>query len=195
MKIEELSNYELFRTLVNYLWNRYDSGGISVGRSYQATLLEGFMDMFHFTGWRELEGDIRQDVQRRILLAPREYPELQEELPFSVLETLSNTEFALLSLTEMCRWHREDAEKEGYLNYEHRWVTIYIRVLCELSFPEISQQRLKMVRYTKETLQGSSGSKNTESVRGQVELSRLKINNLEPVLFIERACKLVIFMV
>ena len=152
MRIEELSNYELFRVLISYLWVRYDSGGISVGRSYQATLLEGFMDLLPRVNWKYLHGDIRKDVQRRILLAPREQQDLQRPLPFHETETLTDPEFALLLLNEMCRWHREDAENEGFLNMEHRWLTIDIRVLCELSFPEISREVVKGIAYTKETI-------------------------------------------
>ena len=152
MKIEQLSDYELFRVLISYLWVRYDSGGISVGRSYQATLLEGFMTLFPRVNWDYLEGDIRKDVQRRILLAPRAQEDSQLSLPFHDAEVLTNPEFALLLLNEMCRWHREDAENEGFLNMEHRWLTIQIRVLCELSFPEILREMVTSIVYTKETI-------------------------------------------
>ncbi len=33
------------RTLLTYLWRAYDAGGISVGRSHEAVLLEAAMDL------------------------------------------------------------------------------------------------------------------------------------------------------
>lgn len=152
VRIERLSNYELFRVLINKLWQRYSSGGISHGRSYQATLLEGFMYLFPSVGEVEIEGDIIKDVQRRILLEPRRQQDLQKPLLFSEPETLTDPEFALLLLTEMCRWHKEDAVKEGFDNNEHRWMTIKIRVLCEFSFPEISRERVMSIVYTRDTI-------------------------------------------
>jgi len=41
-KIDEL---ERSKTLLTFLWQKYDAGGISMGRSYEAVVLEAVMEL------------------------------------------------------------------------------------------------------------------------------------------------------
>jgi hypothetical protein len=93
--VSELSNKELFRTILNSLWIEYDHGGISVGRSYQASLIEGFMDFFTVSShYRLLEGDLLRAAEMRIEeFSPYRPDWIQMEIPFSEMSVLSVEEF------------------------------------------------------------------------------------------------------
>lgn len=43
--LKNLSNIELARLLLRHLWRRYDTGGISHGRSQESKILEEAMDL------------------------------------------------------------------------------------------------------------------------------------------------------
>jgi len=50
------------RTLLTYLWRAYDAGGISVGRSHEAVLLEAAMDLIGPADTVDVEREYGQNV-------------------------------------------------------------------------------------------------------------------------------------
>lgn len=50
------------RTLLTYLWRAYDAGGISVGRSHEAVLLEAAMDLIGPVDTDDVEREYGKNV-------------------------------------------------------------------------------------------------------------------------------------
>lgn len=173
IKVEDLTNPDLFRLLLNELWIRYDLGGISAGRSYQASLIESFMDLFEMTVPRNsVKGTCIDEVNRRMenfSLGDDEKNQLQ--LCFSELNCLSDAEFALIALKELCRWYAEDAERLGFYNQYHRILANAVKSICEIAFPSIRYNLISyMVSSGKEIVDHGK-----ERTRGrQKEKSRLE---------------------
>lgn len=139
VNVEDLSNPDLFRLLLNELWTRYDLGGISAGRSYQASLIESFMDLFDMTVSRSsVKGSCLDEANRRMEnFSLKNYEEIQLQLCFLELNCLSDAEFAMIVLKELCRWYVEDAERLGFHNQYHRILANAIRDMCIIAFPDI----------------------------------------------------------
>lgn len=154
----ELSNTVLFRKMLNSLWIEYDHGGISVGRSYQARLIEGFMSFFPIQNeHRYLEGDFYRVVQMTIDEARSNVQttdnHCQLELPFTDMCVLSLEEFTLLSLQELCRWYDEESEAEGFLYHWPKKTAHLLRVMFRLAYSDsIRIERLRHVKYDKQSI-------------------------------------------
>lgn len=188
-----LNSEVLFRLLINRLWCGYDSGGISIRRSYQATLVEGFMDIFP-TDWVncDIDGDVFGEVKFRVdrHIRVREWREKQNprkqqkwvqcELPFVELSVLSNIEFTLLSLEELCRWYEEEAEGKGFL-YKHPVNTsFYLKNLCEICFRKSLRRRVPLESISKEAIVFEGNDRNELKSRAESRLDdfeRCKINS------------------
>ncbi len=145
----------LFRTFAGMLWTKFDTGGISVGRSYQATLLEGFMYLFpNVKSGHDIYGDIIKEVDLRI--AKKSVAEKSNEkqllIPFAGLETLSNPEFALLSLNEIHRFLEEEGKALGFLDIETDRTIVRLQKLCQIAFRNISHQKIALVRFDKRAI-------------------------------------------
>ncbi len=162
-----LNSEVLLRLLINRLWCGYDSGGISALRSYQATLVEGFMDLFPID-WINLNcnivadvfGEVKYRVDRHLRMKDRRDKQNlhkqerweQVELPFVELTVLSNNEFVLLSLEELCRWYEEEAEKEGFLSVHPANICFYLKNLCEICFRKSLRRRVPLKLISKESI-------------------------------------------
>jgi hypothetical protein len=182
----------LFRLLINRLWCGYDSGGISIRRSYQATLVEGFMDLFP-VDWRycdvvgDVFGEVKFRVDRHIRAKerrdkqnlPKQQKFIQCELPFVELSVLSNVEFTLLSLEELCRWYEEESERKGFL-YRHPVNTsFYLKNLCEICFRKSLRRRVPLGSISKEAIVFEGNDRNELKSRAESrydDFERLGIN-------------------
>lgn len=155
-----LSHKVLFRIVLNRLWNEYSSGGISHNRSYQATLLEGFMDLFHLDDPHyQIRSDVFKEIKDRtekyayskrmrdLRTADQNYTQLN--LPFVELDTLNNEEFSLLSLCEMCRWYEEEAQRLGFHYQFPEKICHYLKDMCELCFSKSIRIRIDLKQVTK----------------------------------------------
>lgn len=161
----ELSNKALFRKMLNGLWNQYDPGGISVGRSYQASLIEGFMSFFPIQNdYRHLEGDYYRVIQMTIDESQSHIQVsdncCQLELPFTEMCVLSLEEFTLLSLRELCRWYDEESEAEGFLYQWPKNTAHLLEVVFRLAYSDSMRiERLRHVQYDKQSIIRESGSR------------------------------------
>lgn len=153
----ELRNKQLFTRIVQSLWTLYDNGGISFGRSYIASLLEccrSFLDFTDLPGI--LEGDPKRVVKMRI--AENESCErsvfntIQLELPFEDLQVLSDNDLLFVLLEESHRWYQEEAEKSGFMYKTPAVYTELLRDFCLVAYPDINHERIKHVRFNKESL-------------------------------------------
>ncbi|MBP9818477.1 MAG: hypothetical protein KBC87_00735 [Candidatus Pacebacteria bacterium] len=147
VNFSELSNQALFRTVLNRLWDEYSRGGISHRRSYQSSLIEGFMNFFPILeGCHYLEGDFFRITQMRCEeVVPQVNLYSQLELPFTEMGVLSLEEFTLVSLQELCRWYDEESTKEGF-NYQ--WPKNIAHCLEKLFRLAYSQVRIERIRHT-----------------------------------------------
>lgn len=150
IKVEDMSDKDLFRTMTNVLWCWYDSGGISAKRSYQSSLVECFMELFTLN-YRssDIDGDVLEEAKKRCKnLKPREpNTETQLLLPFSEIEILSNDEFTMMVLIELCRWYEEDSERLGFQNKMHWVYAQNMRSLFENTHPEIISSVFEHIRF------------------------------------------------
>lgn len=159
----ELSNAVLFRKMLNSLWIEYDHGGISVGRSYQASLIEGFISFFPIQDeCRCLEGDFYRVVQMAVdevrsnVQVSSNYCQL--ELPFTEMCVLSLEEFTLLSLQELCRWYDEESEAEGFLYHWPKKTAHLLKIIFKQAYSEtIRIERLRHVKYDKQSIISEGG--------------------------------------
>jgi len=168
-----LNSEVLFRLLINRLWFEYSSGGISHRRSYQATLVEGFMNLFPLDwSYCDVEGDVFEEVKFRVdrhirakerrdkQTLPKQQKFIQCELPFVELSVLSNIEFTLLSLEELCRWYEEEAERKGFLYRHPANICFYLKNLCEICFRKSLRRRVSLERVSKELIVPEGNDRN-----------------------------------
>lgn len=186
--IKRLSHKVLFRMIVNRLWIEYDHGGISCGRSYQATLLEGFMSLFpldepHYG----IDGDIHKEIKDRTdrylrskRIIKHKERHVQLELPFQELEVLSNTEFALLSLEEMCRWYREESEKLGFYFQFPGKVVNHLKNMCELCYNKSICRRVSLKQITKDLITREGDRRNEYKNRNESRLEDFQRFGINP---------------
>lgn len=157
--VTDLRDHNLFRAFISYLWATYDSGGISVGRSIQSSLLESFMDLHPVEIPAEnIDGSIEREIKSRIRCktnsqkreqgCPTESTtaEINERLvdqwlPFSELCTLSDSEFTLFVLIELKRWYIEESVKMGFHNKTHEKMVFILYEFFFLCHPEIPTDR------------------------------------------------------
>lgn len=157
----ELHNKQLFTRVVQSLWTLYDNGGISFGRSYIASLLEccrSFLDFEDLPS--DLEGNPIKVMSQRLVeydgaireSQVHETKWIQLELPFDDIQTLSNQDLIFVLLRESCRWYEEEAESSGFQYREPRILTEVLGRFCEIVFPDTNQERIKHVRFDKESI-------------------------------------------
>ena len=99
--VSEVSDVDLFRAYANMLWTRYDLGGISVGRSYQASLLESFLYLHDVEiTLSYIDGDVEKEIKQRLRWkiqssksSPSQKQRLEDQwLPFQDLSVLDLAE-------------------------------------------------------------------------------------------------------
>lgn len=150
--VSEVSDIDLFRAYANILWTRYDLGGISVGRSYQASLLEGFLYLHNDEiSLSYIDGNVEKEIKQRLrwkIQTATSHPVQKQKyedqwLPFQDLSVLNLEEFTLYTLIEMKRWYIEEAEALDYLNQTHvRTVNILWEFFTYI-YPKITPYRFK----------------------------------------------------
>lgn len=166
-------NKDLFRIIVNRLWIEYDHGGISIKRSYQATILEGFMDLFPLDNPHyDISSDIYKEAKDRIDRFNRRNKTKQKqlELPFMGLETLSNIEFTLLSLEELCRWYKEESEELGFYYQFPIKVCNLLKDLFELSYSKKIRIRVNLNNTDKESIIKEGNRRNNHAVSKMIRV-------------------------
>jgi hypothetical protein len=123
------------------------------------------MDLFP-TDWvncdivADVFGEVKYRVDRHV--RAREWRErqnprkqqkwVQYELPFAELSVLSNVEFTLLSLEELCRWYEEEAEKKGFLYKHPANISIYLKKFCEICFRKSLRRKVSLEVIKKESI-------------------------------------------
>ena len=156
-KVGELTCLELFHLTARQLWGTYDSGGINAGRSYQATLLEGFIGLFSLE-LREIEGDALGEVLYRFKTAYKSIASgdrLQTEqpfLPFKNLCILDDFEFTFLCLREMNRWYEQEAERAGFFNTLHKNLARGMFLAFRMHLKNTPLDAVKSIQFDKESL-------------------------------------------
>lgn len=191
--LSRLSNEVLFLMIVNRLWIEYDHGGISVRRSYQATLLEGLMPLFPSTERHYgISGDIYKEARSRIdrfINAKKSGSKfnrknksscIQLELPFTELETFSNIEFALLSLEEMCRWYKEEAERLGFYYQFPGKVAILLKGLLEMCYSKEIRRRLDLSQINKDIIIKQGDWRCSYKMRQEGRMEDFKNSGINP---------------
>ncbi len=152
--VSEVSDIDLFRAYANMLWTRYDLGGISVGRSYQASLLESFLYLHDVEiTLSYIGGDVEKEIKKRLRWkiqsskpSPAQKQKLEDQwLPFQDLSILNLAEFTLFTLIEMKRWYQEEAEGLGYLSQTHRSMAYTLWEFFSYVYPEITPTRFNEV--------------------------------------------------
>jgi hypothetical protein len=186
--LKKLSNEVLFRMIVNRLWIEYDGGGISDRRGYQSTLIEGFMHLFplnepHYG----IEGDIHKEIKDRTerylrsknIIRHKE-KHVQLELPFQELGVLSNIEFALLSLEEMCRWYKEESERLGFYYQFPGKVANHLKNMCELCYKKSIRRRVNLKQITKDLIIREGDRRNEYKNRNESRVDDFQIHGINP---------------
>ena len=114
--LETLTNAELARLFFRTLWQGYDSGGISCGRSMRSALLEVYLDLVQIPNLPDMM-DLYEDEEfcnearkksRRIKRAKRKQDPL---LPFPKedrVSLLNVSEVAMLCLACLLRWYKDN---------------------------------------------------------------------------------------
>ncbi len=196
--IKKWSNKTLFRVLLNRLWIFYDHGGVSVGRSYRADLIEGFMQLFprgnlhHGCSVDPVDEAYRRIVRRALSTRgpnKRERKQLVRDeqlvLNFTGLDVLSNAEFALLSLIELSSYYYSyentpGRDKADFFNAEEKIFVLYLLALCEMSYPNISRRRLDTVQFDQTSIVGEGRRRTTLLSKDEMRLNFFAKHGISP---------------
>ncbi len=118
---EDFSNYGLARMIMKFLWRCYDSGGVSMGRSLRAGLLEACTNILpqppEYEIWDE---DILDAVDMWGLVEEadkrtqaRKSNEVQLVL-FQEVEFIPDWEFSCLTISRLVEWYANEALKSEW---------------------------------------------------------------------------------
>ena len=164
--VGELTCLELFRLIARQLWGTYDTGGISVGRSYQSSLLEAFIDLFSCHS-ELVEGNMLHEVGHRYrtiyncLSFDKQFYTEQPFLPFEDLCILNNLEFTFICLREMDRWYEEEAEGAGFFNTFHKNLAKAMFLAFRMYIQDMSLDALRSIKFSKESITRYAESRNS----------------------------------
>lgn len=138
--LETLTNAELARLFFRELWQGYDSGGISCGRSMRSVLLEIYLDLVPIPDVPDMADFYGYDAfckeagkQKRRLRRQRREQELL--LPFPKedrISLLSASEVALLCLACLLRWYKDSHhlwEQDWSLEPQEKRMATICRIL------------------------------------------------------------------
>jgi hypothetical protein len=122
MDLESLSDYVLARLLIRKLWQMYDNGGVSMGRSLRASLLESILPLLpeltdeesglsEKVGVWELyrEGERRRKINKKV-----EKQKFTQPLLFVSLPYISNATLFCLVIDAILDWYKADEKKSDF---------------------------------------------------------------------------------
>ncbi|MFC1775591.1 hypothetical protein ACFLY0_01925 [Patescibacteria group bacterium] len=110
--LECLSDEELARLLLRQLWQCYDSGGISIGRSPESQLLEAVMNIIPLPDLVDMDrfysDDIMIEARIRFAVIERESCEMKQYALFQQNPTLSDNCLAYLLLKKLTNLYEKE---------------------------------------------------------------------------------------
>jgi hypothetical protein len=137
--ISEVSDEVLARLFFRRLWQGYDSGGFSVGRSLQSNLVEAYMSLSCLYSINEFELDLKDFAQE----AEHREPVSCRQMILGNLDNLSvisSSDIPLLCIEALCVWYKiHDNERcgQGYIanSWEHRFIVSVCKIMPIPLFP------------------------------------------------------------
>jgi len=123
-------------------------------------------DVFEEAKFR-VDKHLRIIDKRNKLNLPKKQRYIQSELPFVELSVLSNVEFTLLSLEELCRWYENEAEKNGFLYRHPANICFYLKNLCEICFRKTLRRRVSLEMTSKEVIVHEGNDRNELKYRAE----------------------------
>jgi hypothetical protein len=141
--ITSIPDHILVRLFMRKLWQAYDSGGHSVGRSLASFLLEGYLGLHECRDLPDIPVDLRglsDEAQRR-------QPVLYRHCIFGNpcdLSVVSNYDISMLCLLALMKWyeiHRDERCPAGYV--ANGWEERFLEGICTIVplpyFPHITR--------------------------------------------------------
>jgi len=137
--LPHLSDYILVRQFFRKLWQGYSAGGINMGRSLQARLLETYLSFNPYSD-NAYEGVGLRDFANE---ADRRHPVLHRPQVFGTLKSLSvvsSGDISLLCIEALRVWyrlHENERCSQGWVanTWEGRFVTSICRIMPIPVFP------------------------------------------------------------
>ncbi len=132
-KISVISDDVLARIFFKRLWQSYDSGGFSVGRSIQSNLLESYLHLNQYDNLPEFPLGLREFAEE----ADRRCSFIYRQTVFGDLEnlsTISNHDISLLCIDALRTWYhtyKDVKTPQGYLanTWESRFVDSVYKIM------------------------------------------------------------------
>ena len=140
--ISDIPNDILARLFFRRLWQGYDSGGFSVGRSLQSNLVEAYMSLNQYENLEELSLGLRGFAQE----ADTRAPNICRQTLLGNLDNLSlisSYDLSLLCIDALRVWyqiHKDEKHSQGYVanTWEGKFVTSLCRIMPIPIFPYFS---------------------------------------------------------
>lgn len=116
--LKTLSHWELVRMIMNRIWNRFDTGGISYERSLRSDLLEKITGITNAGYHIYLEVDV-DDLYKEALIRNHDFEISQKLLPLG-LNGLPLYYYACFVVREIKRWYETNKIEDMYAPSERR---------------------------------------------------------------------------
>ena len=141
VEISHLPNEILARLFFRRLWQGYDSGGVSVGRSLRSDLVEAYTSLFPL----EIDAIFPFGLRDFANEAKKRKPLNHRQIIFgdlSKLDLVSNTEIGLLCIEGFRVWyynHKNERTSEGYVAnlWKGKFIEVIWRIMPIPFFPHI----------------------------------------------------------
>ncbi len=132
--ISDIPNDRLVRIFFRKLWQGYDSGGFSVGRSLQSNLVEAYM-CIALNNYENLENpplDLRGFADE----ACRRAPIIYQQMILGNLDNLSivsNHDISLLCIEALRVWYQIHEDEQNYQGYvANTWEGRFVTSICTI---------------------------------------------------------------
>lgn len=130
--ISQIPNEVLARLFFRRLWQGYDSGGFSVGRSIQSSLVEAYIALNQYDNLPEFPLDLRELANE----AKRRSDLIYKQSVIGNLENLSlisDSDISLLCIEALRVWyqiHSNEKHPQGYT--ANAWEGVFVDSICKI---------------------------------------------------------------
>lgn len=148
-RLVQVDDWQLVLLIMNRLWRMYDSGGVSVGRSLRASLLESITGLTRISDYCNHEYEIDDFIVEAKMRQGTKYSgQLFLDLG---LAGVPNQLFFRFLVREMKLWYQDDMRTNKFpLDYERKIVDTMYELLCCNDY--LQQFDKADIIYTKEEL-------------------------------------------